>query len=508
MLQVDTSMSRNTVIHGGQLFAARTNDYVGGSPLKTNYSPKLCMVDLTRNDFLFKRTPTSKNALKEVLQGVLEATDEKGTVACAIPRPWFEKGALVYDAFRELSDADVEANPLVIYYTSVSGGAQPRNKEGHMRNQQELVLVVHRRGSDGTTGFTCNKRVVVTDVFGHSQGPVPHARHVIHLDNLPPGAPNGGSRTFFPSVACQYLIARYTNAGDTVLGIGVETTTAPVDAISRGRRVEFYVMDESKRAALQTNIASAFHKAHSSGMFQSRRGGQEVFVGPRCLPAGLPPSTAPGRVQEALKAELQKEEDVEAASFAVAQSVSKTSHLVLQGDPSNPKLVLKKPKRSSRSSRDISDLLVWGDLIVYSSPNAASQSMDSDEVDEEFVRLLRIATNAQLQLMLEPGTERCTPEAALYLRVDKTCPIYWTRWNKKSKADLDICCDIPQRGTRVKILDKVGFGDDGSGGVKVRHVRNKPNAASTHTDNPLYISTSCGRIVGSDMFESSSVVGD
>ncbi|CAN0564113.1 unnamed protein product, partial [Ectocarpus sp. 12 AP-2014] len=139
-------------------------------------------------------TPTSKNALKEVLQGVLEATDEKGTVAYA---------------FRELSDADVEANPLVIYYTSVSGGAQPRNKEGHMRNQQELVLVVHRRGSDGTTGFTCNKRVVVTDVFGHSQGPVPHARHVIHLDNLPPGAPNGGSRTFFPSVACQYLIARY-----------------------------------------------------------------------------------------------------------------------------------------------------------------------------------------------------------------------------------------------------------------------------------------------------------
>ncbi|CAB1102171.1 unnamed protein product [Ectocarpus sp. CCAP 1310/34] len=70
------------------------------------------------------------------------------------------------------------------------------------------------------------------------------------------------------TASCSRIRNRYTNAGDTVLGIGVETTTAPVDAISRGRRVEFYVMDESKRAALQTNIASAFHKAHSSGMFQ------------------------------------------------------------------------------------------------------------------------------------------------------------------------------------------------------------------------------------------------
>lgn len=50
------------------------------------------------------------------------------------------------EALRELSDADVEACPLVISYESVSGGAQPRNKEGHMRNQQEHVLVIHRRG--------------------------------------------------------------------------------------------------------------------------------------------------------------------------------------------------------------------------------------------------------------------------------------------------------------------------------------------------------------------------
>ena len=50
------------------------------------------------------------------------------------------------EAFRELSDADVEDCPLVISYTSVSGGVQAKSKEGHMRNQQEHVLVVHRAG--------------------------------------------------------------------------------------------------------------------------------------------------------------------------------------------------------------------------------------------------------------------------------------------------------------------------------------------------------------------------
>lgn len=55
------------------------------------------MVDLTRYDFLFKRNnPVSKNILKNVLEGILEALDEKGTVACAVPRPWYAKGFLAY----------------------------------------------------------------------------------------------------------------------------------------------------------------------------------------------------------------------------------------------------------------------------------------------------------------------------------------------------------------------------------------------------------------------------
>lgn len=54
------------------------------------------MVDLTRNDFLFKQTPAAKNAMKIVLEGLLSALHEKGTIACAIPRPWYEKGSMVY----------------------------------------------------------------------------------------------------------------------------------------------------------------------------------------------------------------------------------------------------------------------------------------------------------------------------------------------------------------------------------------------------------------------------
>ncbi|CAB1105875.1 unnamed protein product [Ectocarpus sp. CCAP 1310/34] len=399
-VEVDTSMSRNTVVHAEELFASRTNTYTGGSPLKTYNRPKLAIVDLTRQDFLFKDTPASKNVLKNAVEGLMEVLDEKGTIACAIPRPWYFKGNLLVGAFKEFPDKlFIDPTPVVISYQSVSGGAQHKSHELLHRNQQEHVLMVHRAppAAGGTVNFTCNRRVVVSDVFGHSRGNIPHARHVIQLENLPAGAPNGGSRTFFPPTASQYFIARFTNAGDTVLGVGVESTTVAEDAISRGRRVEFYVTDESKRASLQAKISSTFHKAHSSGMFQSRRVGKEVVVGPNCLPAGLPPSTVPERVSGALKAALEKEPDepdVLTASYTVAQTIAKTTHLTLQGDHHSPKLMTKKPRRASKARKEVSDIPVWGELIVYPSAQAAKDSLTQEEVDEEYVRLLRIATNA------------------------------------------------------------------------------------------------------------------
>lgn len=118
------------------------------------------------------------------------------------------------------------------------------------------------------------------------------------------------------------------------------------------------------------------------------------------------------------------------------------------------------------------------------------------------MRLIQIANNDQLKLMLEAGVEFCSCDAALYLRVHPTCPIYWVRWEtNKSKADLDIVCDIPHRGSRTAVLEKVNFKSDGTGGVKIRHARNKPSATSTSsTLPPLLVNTGCGRIVGSPSF--------
>lgn len=55
---------------------------------------------------------------------------------------------------------------------------------------------------------------------------------------------------------------------DTVLGIGVETTTVAEAALEKGRPVEFYVMDEDKRGVLLTKISSSFRSAHSAGHFK------------------------------------------------------------------------------------------------------------------------------------------------------------------------------------------------------------------------------------------------
>ena len=140
----------------------------------------------------------------------------------------------------------------------------------------------------------------------------------------------------------------------------------------------------------------------------------------------------------------------------------------------------------------------------------ASGTLEADEVEEQYVRLIQVADNAQLRLMLETGVELCGGDAALYVRVDPTCPIYWVRWdNRKSKSDLDIVCDIPHRGVRATMLEKVQFNADSTGGVKIRHARNKPSETSTSSSlGALLVSTACGRIVGSKNFSRRSPRGD
>ena len=168
------------------------------------------------------------------------------------------------------------------------------------------------------------------------------------------------------------------------------------------------------------------------------------------------------------------------------------------------------PKRRKRASSRSYDIPVWGELVVYTSPNEASGTLEAGEVDEQYVRLIQVADNAQLRLMLETGVELCGGDAALYVRVDSTCPMYWVRWdNRKSKADLDVVCDIPHRGVRATMLEKVQFNADSTGVVKIRHARNKPSETSTSSSlGALLVSTACGRIVGSKTFPRRSPRGN
>ena len=60
---------------------------------------------------------------------------------------------------------------------------------------------------------------------------------------------------------------RFTNATDTVLGIGVEATTVAEEATEKRRCVEFYLTDDDKRGMLTANIHNVFRTAHRRGLF-------------------------------------------------------------------------------------------------------------------------------------------------------------------------------------------------------------------------------------------------
>lgn len=80
------------------------------------------------------------------------------------------------------------------------------------------------------------------------------------------------------------------------------------------------------------------------------------------------------------------------------------------------------------------------------------------EKDARRLRLLRIATNRQLKLMLDQSRETCRPEAALYLRISTTCPLYYAAWDEdEDDADVEIVSAIPQRGSRNDLLEAMSI---------------------------------------------------
>lgn len=66
------------------------------------------------------------------------------------------------------------------------------------------------------------------------------------------------------------VVSRFTVPGDTVLGVGLESTRLPEVALDAGRRLEMYVADTSDnmRRQLRDRVRESFSRAFNTGMFQ------------------------------------------------------------------------------------------------------------------------------------------------------------------------------------------------------------------------------------------------
>ena len=108
------------------------------------------------------------------------------------------------------------------------------------------------------------------------------------------------------------------------------------------------------------------------------------------------------------------------------------------------------------------DIPIWGKLVVYDKPEDAVGALMDDEVKGRYVRLVKVATNQELRRLLEPGQELCRPDAALYLRVDVTCPLYFLRWEEtEPEFVMEIVPLLPQSGTRQTMIDILNPDPDG-----------------------------------------------
>lgn len=101
----------------------------------------------------------------------------------------------------------IEEHPPLVHYDAVARGALKKGHEHHLRNMTKQIIIVHRTCHPDKP-FPCNRRVIISDVFDHSPGRYPHVKQFVALESLPAGAPNGGSRRFFPAKAAHSLIGR------------------------------------------------------------------------------------------------------------------------------------------------------------------------------------------------------------------------------------------------------------------------------------------------------------
>ncbi|CAM9870505.1 unnamed protein product, partial [Choristocarpus tenellus] len=88
-----------------------------------------------------------------------------------------------------------------------------------------MILLAH---NDGTM-FTCNKRVIVDDIFGHGRDASPPVlQTMLNVEYE-------GAASDIPMRALHFLVNRYTNAGDTVVSYSAERHNVVEAALERSR---------------------------------------------------------------------------------------------------------------------------------------------------------------------------------------------------------------------------------------------------------------------------------
>lgn len=78
------------------------------------------------------------------------------------------------------------------------------------------------------------------------------------------------------------------------------------------------------------------------------------------------------------------------------------------------------------------EIPIWGSMEIHLSATDAKNSLLAEE-DDGAVRLVRVADFAQLKAMLVTGKEFLQPGANLYVRVAKTCPAFYARWESNDE---------------------------------------------------------------------------
>ncbi|CAM9764866.1 unnamed protein product, partial [Sphacelaria rigidula] len=110
------------------------------------------------------------------------------------------------------------------------------------------------------------------------------------------------------------------------------------------------------------------------------------------------------------------------------RGLSYFGYMLKPRDPNiNELFVITPPSGTSLKHMDIG---CWGQLIIYNTPEEAVESLTDEEAEHQYVRLVLVATNRQLSWTLARGKELCRPRAALYMRLDRTCPLYHLSWEE------------------------------------------------------------------------------